>query len=303
MGYGVIVNLILTFFFYSFLGWCIEIAYAAVKEHTFVNRGFLFGPLCPIYGFGVIGVVHLLRPIARNIIFLFFASIVLVTALELLTGFLLEKLFHHRWWDYSNMSLNLNGYICPFFSLIWGKGCVLIVHFVQPLVVHMLSLLPIWLGTFLAVILSAYLFADLYVTVTHIFKWNRRLAKMEAIANELHDFSDKLGYDISKNILTTLDHNKKTVELVENEKEKAENFVEAQKEKAENFVEQRKLHIKILHEKYHELIHEESTFVLRILKAFPTMQPTHYKHSFHTTKKHLLKIDENKHEDTHKKAL
>ena len=126
--------LILYFFVYGFLGWCTEVAFAACKERKFVNRGFLNGPICPIYGIGVGIVVQFLTPYKENLVLLYIASVVMVTALEWVTGFILEKIFHNKWWDYSKMPLNLNGYVCLLFSLIWGAACVLIVDFIHPLI-------------------------------------------------------------------------------------------------------------------------------------------------------------------------
>ena len=120
-------DILFSFFIYGFLGWCSEVAFAAFKQHSFVNRGFLNGPICPIYGIGVTVVVASLQPYVGNLILLYITSTILVTFLEWLTGFLLEKMFHHRWWDYSEMPLNIGGYVCPLFSAIWGIACVLIV--------------------------------------------------------------------------------------------------------------------------------------------------------------------------------
>lgn len=113
-------DILFSFFIYGFLGWCSEVAFAAFKQHSFVNRGFLNGPICPIYGIGVTVVVASLQPYVGNLILLYITSTILVTFLEWLTGFLLEKMFHHRWWDYSEMPLNIGGYVCPLFSAIWG---------------------------------------------------------------------------------------------------------------------------------------------------------------------------------------
>ena len=134
--------LILYFFVYGFLGWCTEVAFAACKERKFVNRGFLNGPICPIYGIGVGIVVQFLTPYKENLVLLYIASVVMVTALEWVTGFILEKIFHNKWWDYSKMPLNLNGYVCLLFSLIWGAACVLIVDFIHPLIHKVLSWIP-----------------------------------------------------------------------------------------------------------------------------------------------------------------
>ena len=84
------------FFIYAFLGWCTEVAFAAFKERRFVNRGFLNGPICPVYGFGVVAVIHFLTPLRSNLLLLYLGSAILVTAIEWLTGFILEKVFHNQ---------------------------------------------------------------------------------------------------------------------------------------------------------------------------------------------------------------
>lgn len=101
----------LSFFVYGFLGWCTEVAYAAVKQGKFVNRGFLNGPICPVYGIGVGVVVQFLTPVENNLVLLYISSTILVTAIEGITGFLLEKIFHNKWWDYSDQPLNIGGYV------------------------------------------------------------------------------------------------------------------------------------------------------------------------------------------------
>ena len=97
-----IYYLMLYFFVYGFLGWCTEVAYATTKQRKFVSRGFLNGPICPIYGVGVTVVVYFLTPYKDNLILLYALSTVLVTVLEGLTGYLMDKIFHHKWWDYTN---------------------------------------------------------------------------------------------------------------------------------------------------------------------------------------------------------
>ena len=154
------------FFIYAFLGWCTEVAFAAFKEHRFVNRGFLNGPICPVYGFGVVAVIHFLTPLRSNLLLLYLGSAILVTAIEWLTGFILEKVFHNKWWDYSNMPLNLNGYVCLLFSLIWGVFCVFIVDVFHPLIDTLLSHIPFLVGIILVCILVIAGLADLYVTAS-----------------------------------------------------------------------------------------------------------------------------------------
>ena len=158
------------FFIYAFLGWCTEVAFAAFKERRFVNRGFLNGPICPVYGFGVVAVIHFLTPLRSNLLLLYLGSAILVTAIEWLTGFILEKVFHNKWWDYSNMPLNLNGYVCLLFSLIWGVFCVFFVDVFHPLIDSLLSHIPFLVGIILVCILVIAGLADLYVTASGILK-------------------------------------------------------------------------------------------------------------------------------------
>ena len=132
-------RVILLFFIYAFLGWCTEVAFAACKNGRFVNRGFLNGPVCPIYGFGMVGVAVLLEPLKDNLLLLYLGSAVITTVIEYITGLLLERIFHAKWWDYSNMPLNIGGYVCLLFSLIWGAMCVAIVKFVHPVIAGMVE--------------------------------------------------------------------------------------------------------------------------------------------------------------------
>ena len=94
--------LLLYFFVYGFLGWCTEVAYAAVKQRKFVNRGFLNGPICPIYGVGVVTVIQFLAPLENHMVLLYLGATILVTTIEGVTGYLMDKIFHHKWWDYTD---------------------------------------------------------------------------------------------------------------------------------------------------------------------------------------------------------
>ena len=145
---------ILYFFVYGFLGWCTEVIFAAFKQHRFVNRGFLNGPICPIYGVGVTLVIACLEAFQSNLLLLYISSVILVTVLEGVTGWAMDKLFHNKWWDYSKLPFNIGGYVCLLFSLIWGVACVFIVYFVHPLIHQVLSLIPHTAGIALIAILG-----------------------------------------------------------------------------------------------------------------------------------------------------
>ena len=179
-----IYEILAYFFVYGVLGWCVEVAFAAVKEGRFVNRGFLNGPICPIYGVGVVSVIFSLQGFSESLLILYLASAVLVTFIEWLTGYVMDRIFHQKWWDYSGQPLNIGGYVCLPFSLIWGVFCVFIVKCFQPLVAHLIGYIPHIAGIVILVILSIAMLADLYVTASAILKLNKRLEAMEKIAAE-----------------------------------------------------------------------------------------------------------------------
>lgn len=196
---------ILYFFVYGFLGWCTEVIFAAFKQHRFVNRGFLNGPICPIYGVGVTLVVACLEAFQSNLLLLYLSSVILVTVLEGVTGWAMDKLFHNKWWDYSKLPLNIGGYVCLLFSLIWGVACVVIVYFIHPLIHQVLSWIPHIIGLVLIVILAAALIADVIVTSSAILKFNQYLERLKHITDELHEISDQIGEELYQNAMRVLD--------------------------------------------------------------------------------------------------
>ena len=177
------------FFIYAFLGWCTEVSYAALVTGEFVNRGFLNGPVCPVYGFGVVIVLTCLTPLADSLPLLFLGSVALTSALEWLTGFVLEKLFHQRWWDYSDQPFNLSGYICLRFSVAWGFACMFVVKLLHPTVLLTVRLIPRTLGVMLLAALGGVMAVDLAATVATIVKLNRRLEQIDELAAKIKEAS------------------------------------------------------------------------------------------------------------------
>lgn len=275
----------LSFFVYGFLGWCTEVAFAAVKQGKFVNRGFLNGPICPVYGIGVGVVVQFLTPVENNLVLLYISSTILVTVIEGITGFLLEKIFHNKWWDYSDQPLNIGGYVCVLFSLIWGVFCVVIVKIIHPLIYKVLTLIPMVVGVVVMVCLAVGLLADLYVTSSGILKMNHRLETMEKIAAELKELSNKVGENIYENV-------REGMELQEEKKEKFSNVREELKERLEEpkarvgelapkaKVEEMKARMEELRAKYEEMAENRTKVGERLVKAFPKMQSRQHKEIF-----------------------
>lgn len=274
---------LLYFFVYGCIGWCVEVAFAAVKEHKFVNRGFLNGPFCPVYGIGVGAVIMLLEPFQDRLSFLYILSVVLVTVLEWFTGFLLEKLFHSKWWDYSNMPLNLNGYVCLLFSLVWGVACVLIVKGINPLIFRALSLLPKAAGIVILTIGFLILIIDICVTVSGILKFNKGLEHMARIASEMRRISDDIGENIYELVVDALEKKQKFGETAQEFQERVQVF----KEKTDSISADMKKRIVELKESYKETLEKTPCVYKRIFKAFPKVQSVKYKETFKDIKKIL----------------
>ena len=283
--------LILYFFVYGFLGWCTEVAFAACKERKFVNRGFLNGPICPIYGIGVGIVVQFLTPYKENLVLLYIASVVMVTASEWVTGFILEKIFHNKWWDYSKMPLNLNGYVCLLFSLIWGVACVLIVDFIHPLIHKVLSWIPFPVGMTLIVVLSIVMFVDLYVTASTILKMNKHLEKMKEIAADLHRISDELGESIYQEVVEVLERKDgwklKVQEASGDFKDKIQGASGGVKDKIQGVSDEAMEKIADLKKKYKEIGGKGTQISKRLLKAFPRIESERYREAMEDLKKFL----------------
>lgn len=286
---------LLSFFTYGFLGWCTEVAFAAVKEQHFVNRGFLNGPICPIYGLGVTSVVFFLSGFKENLVLLYITSVVLVTVLEGITGYLMEKIFHAKWWDYSNMPLNIGGYVCVLFSLIWGIACVLIVDFIHPLIMKLLSMIPIWIGGTFVVGFSIGMTADLYVTASSILKMNKRLAAMQDIAEKLHHLSDEIGENIFENVMEAMENRdemmQKSKEFTEETGQRRKQLMEDIEQRRKEWMEDIEQHRKELIDKYHEISETIQIKNRRLLKAFPRLDSKRNHEVFYYIKN---KFDKNK---------
>ncbi len=125
---------IIYFFIYSFIGWLLEVIYAMYVERRFVNRGFLFGPICPIYGFGALILIASLGKVKGNRFLKFFVAVISFSVFEYIVSYVLEVMFNQRWWDYSNDILNLNGRISLLYSLLWGVLGILFTEKIHPMI-------------------------------------------------------------------------------------------------------------------------------------------------------------------------
>ena len=177
----------LIFILFSFIGWISEVIYVGVTSaHKFVNRGFLHGPLCPVYGFG--GVVILMLPpsLYATWIPLFFASMILCTIVEYFVSWLMEKLFHTRWWDYSHYKIQLNGRICLLNSILFGFLGVVVIDFVYPLMIDLLNSLGQKVINVSGVIILTVLSVDIFFTVRKLVDFANVMKKLKELGETLN---------------------------------------------------------------------------------------------------------------------
>lgn len=261
------------FIIYAFLGWCSEVAFAAVNKGKFVNRGFLNGPVCPIYGVGMLIVVLCLWNLRDRPLLLFLGSALLTTALEFVTGFVLERFFHDKWWDYSDMPFNIKGYVCLKFTILWGLAASFIIGAIHRFIYMLIEKTPFVLGVILLAVFSAAFIADFTVTLTALVKLPKKLKAMAEAERALRAVSDKIGENISD---TTI----------------------AAKEKGEALAEENKPRLEELKAEYEKKKKElsamlERNFVQRrIFKAFPNLKNGRYKAIFDRISELKLKVTE-----------
>ena len=196
-GGGNVLNLVATWFLYfviySFLGWMCETVYCSIPARHFINRGFLNGPFCPIYGVGGIVTIAVLEPFISAPAVVFLLGVVWTSLLEYATSWGMEVLFHYKWWDYSNRFLNIRGRVCLLNSVLFGILCVVLMYFIHPPVERFLLRMSVLLKTCLSGGLAVYFIADLIVTVKAVLNLNQRLEKLHMLKEEISaGLKDKL---------------------------------------------------------------------------------------------------------------
>ena len=172
------------FIIYSFIGWSIEVVGKLIEKHKFINRGFLVGPICPIYGWGCIAIILLLSKYKSSPIVLFLMAIIICSILEYFTSYFMEKLFHVRWWDYTRRKYNINGRICAETMIPFGiLGC-LVVYIVNPIFTGLLNKIPVNTLNILAIIIFTIYVIDNIVSLSVMFGFKGTLKTVEKDGTE-----------------------------------------------------------------------------------------------------------------------
>lgn len=183
-----IYHIVNWFYIYSFLGWLWESSYVSIKEKKLVNRGFVAGPVCTIYGFGAVIVYLILKPIAGNILLLYICGVIVPTILEYVTAVLMEALFHTSWWDYSKNKFNFQGRICLGASLGWGVFSVILFYVFQPFVDWIVSLYSVATGKLLVSVATLVYAVDFGMSYMNAMQIGEKLRNMDAVMDELYEY-------------------------------------------------------------------------------------------------------------------
>lgn len=278
-----VATIFLWLMIYSFIGWFYESTLCSITGKKLVNRGFLNGPVCPVYGFGALLIIFFLqREENSGILTLFLASAVLTCTLEYLTSWILEKLFHTRWWDYSRYRFQINGRICLLGAIVFGLLSVLLIKVVHPLVREKVAMLPEGWLYLISGTLAVIFIADIIVTVKAVLAMNHKLEQLQAVINqekqkytarleELKAEIQERNADIREGL------HERSVELKISFQEKGGQAIR-RFEKSEFYSE----HIKALLER--------KNFVeRRLLKAFPKMKSVRHEDALNSLKEKLKK--------------
>lgn len=232
-------NIISYFIIYSFLGWVLESVFKTIYAKKLINSGFLYGPVCPIYGFGALIMLLFLKQFRNNIILLFLIGFIVLSVWEYIVGVLLEKAFNTKYWDYSENKFNIKGRVCLRNSCFWGVLGVIFIIFIHPPIENVLNKIVPELLLYANIIMFSIIIIDYIFSVIKIYNIN---------------VSIKLLNDVTKNIKEELEKLKGYAENKLKEHEKLQLAIEELKEKQEN--------IKLKLNKQ----------TLRLKKAFPTMK-------------------------------
>jgi len=207
------LNLVWLFFIYSLAGWIGEVCASVICRRKFVNRGFVNGPLCPIYGFAAVLFAIFLPDLTASPFFLFLGGTLIATVLEYFTGTFMEKVFHRKLWDYSNIRFNLGGYVCLRYSLIWGALSVVLMLFVNPFLCSVLGLLPHILSVILLWVLSILLFLDFLGTALAVLGMQKQAKRFAQVTEGMQQTSTLLENALTKRMQSRMMKSYPTISL------------------------------------------------------------------------------------------
>ena len=216
---GIILKLSTYFIIYSFLGWCIESIYKSIIEKKLVNSGFLFGAFCPIYGFGAIIMYLFLEDVSNKPIIIFCLGFVVLSIWEYFVGLFLEKVFHAKYWDYSEYKLNLQGRVCLLNSFFWGLLGVLFIDIINPFITGILEKINVDTIMYFDIIIYIIIFIDIVVSIKNNFSIAEKLKYIEELNNNIKEKLEEIktkaiNTEISESLQDAIDELKTKRDII-----------------------------------------------------------------------------------------
>lgn len=268
------------FFLYSFFGWIYESTLVSIRTKRIVNRGFLNGPIIPIYGAGATIVYMCLARLQDNAVFVFVGGMIIATVLEYITSYVMERLFHAKWWDYSNMKFNIKGRVCLLASFFWGFLSILMTEVLQPLMSQLIVWIPREAGKIGGVFIFLLFGIDFSVTIINTVQLDHTLSRMQKIREEFNEYLEGAKWYAVKEEWKTKLEQISLSDWIEQAKdvfyEKREALsamsVEEEQEEKRSFLEEVEEKLKGYTEKYQFNIKAKGRVKKRLLKAFPNLK-------------------------------
>lgn len=259
--------LVFYFMIYSVGGWAVESLYRSICEKRLVNSGFMYGPYCPIYGFGTLIMILILQNLKGNISLLFIVSFVVLTLWEYGVGIYLEKVFHTKYWDYSDHKININGRICLTNSIYWGVLGVVFTLAIHPFVANHSLTVPVNIVFYVDLIMGTIMICDFIISSIKTHSISRNIKKVKELSEKIKNKLTK-GKDNKKNkALDTdleelqLEHNKITMAIYRQLKRMKNAFPTMQSEETTNKFLNGKIDVEELKKKIKEI--KERTKILK----------------------------------------
>lgn len=198
--YYILSLLFIYFFLYAIIGWMCEVVYCSIPEKKFINRGFLNGPYCPIYGVGALIIITFLMPYISDPILVFFIGVILTSTLEYVTSWGMEKLFHAKWWDYSDHKFNINGRVCLLNSILFGLLCVVLMYIVHPIVNDLVNSFSSFWIQIIATAAAVLFLSDLVESTRETVSFNKKLTSVYEATTDLKDNLKEKGLNTAHEV-------------------------------------------------------------------------------------------------------
>jgi|GEM_PF-963772 len=264
MNHMVFQELVIYFLIYSFLGYVCEVIYCSWEEKRLVNRGFLYGPYCPVYALGAIAMITFVNPFKDNYVLAILLCFFIPSAIEYLTGYVLEKIFNLRWWDYTNEKLNIKGLVCLKNSLMFMGLAIFVIYYLHPMIFGLINPLENSQKRIASTTIMIVISVDILFTLNSLLNLEERVRQLGHILDEFRELEKKYTWFKFDELFSS------TVKLREYAKEKEDKYL-----------------LKITESFYKLTSYKNNNF--RILKNYPVMHYSGNEVSFNLIKASVLK--------------